>query len=553
MMTINFSSAGGGWSEYVTERNAQNPRDKTKIEVIEGDFEFGDKLCKANKYKESYYRIVLAFKGKPSKEVMLKAYEEFKKKWFVGLNKNEYHIDSIFHFDTENYHIHIRVPKQNLLTNTHLQLYMHSIDMPRKQLLQDYISLKYDLPIAREKKKQLIQKNKKVEYIKSWREKNKLPPFNFTKRKDRQIQETKIFVYLKSGYDNKAFTSINDVKEELKKNGLKIAKADYDRTAQAHYITVQDSKGKKLKLRGELFNPATYHKEDKSIEVTTTPEVRLKQVKRELRLANEARYRKCQKLFDKQRAKANIENQQIKNKGNLNELTKPQHTRARSISKPDIEKPANAKHIHDMPILSEISMVRPRRNQMLLPSDEQSYLYRGRATDRRVRRTNTSTSRTESPSRGKLNDSTRADAERSPRERLIKEYEARSRAIEATRQARERVLEEFRNANSDIQSRHRSNTEDICREYEQQHSKFAKELFGAIRTAINNTKEFITKLFRVEKTATTVEEKVKPTEATQSPLTTEEVPLNKEGLEEEWGKLVENSEKKLTNNNPKLS
>jgi len=329
-MTINFSSAKSGWSQYVTNGTKIKPRDKEKIEIIEGDFELGDKLCENNKYEESYYRIVLAFKGKPSKEVMLKAYEEFKKKWFVGLDQDEYHINSIFHFDTDNYHIHIRVPKQNLLTNTHLQLYMHSIDMPRKQLLQDYISLKYNLPIAREEEKPLTQKSKKVEYIKSWREQHNIKPFNFSKRKEKQAQEAKILEYLKSGYEVKSITSLDEVKEELKKLKLKVVNEGYDKTKQFHYITVADSNNKKLRLKGELFSEELYSKTNTKVEIKDTEEVRLQQVKRELRQANEARYKKCQELFSKQRIKAETELKNIFKKEKRNDTNRTNVTRSTS-------------------------------------------------------------------------------------------------------------------------------------------------------------------------------------------------------------------------------
>ena len=139
-MTIKVESGQSGWGNYVLYGTKEVPRDTDKVEFLEGDIPLGDRLCESNNYQESYYRIVLGFEGKPSDEVMKSAYDDFKKEFFVGFKPDEYHIDAVVHKDTDNYHIHIRVPKQNLKTDTHLQLYMDKYDRPRKELIQDYIS-----------------------------------------------------------------------------------------------------------------------------------------------------------------------------------------------------------------------------------------------------------------------------------------------------------------------------------------------------------------------------------------------------------------------------
>ena len=338
-MTINIESGKSGWGQYVVNGTTEKPRDKSKVEIIDGDIELGDQLCKNNKYEESYYRIVLSFENKPSDEVMLSAYQDFKKEFFTGLSEDEYHIDAVVHKDTDNYHIHIRVPKQNLLTNTHLQLYMHKIDMQRKEAIQDYISLKYGFNIAREKKKD-IKQTKKVEYINSWREQHNIKPFNFSKRKEKQIQEANIYDYLQSGIKANSISSLSDVKQELEKLNLKIINEGFDRTKQFHYITVADQGGKKLRLKGEIFNKDyKYNHSNKALQDTNEIEVRLRQAKRRLRLENEKRYKKCKELFDKQREKARQEQHQLqeqfkhKNIGEINDSTRTT-TREREEEKP---------------------------------------------------------------------------------------------------------------------------------------------------------------------------------------------------------------------------
>ncbi len=180
-MTINITSGSSGWGNYVLYGTKDKPRDSEKVQFLEGDIGVGDRLSESNNYEESYYKIVLAFEGKPDDEVIKNAYEDFKKEFFVGFNRDEYHIDAVIHKDTDNYHIHCRVPKQNLKTDTHLQLYMDKIDRPRKQLIQDHISLKYGFAIARETNREVF-KEQAHEYINKWREVHNQKTFNIKKK-----------------------------------------------------------------------------------------------------------------------------------------------------------------------------------------------------------------------------------------------------------------------------------------------------------------------------------------------------------------------------------
>lgn len=165
-MIISVNSGSKGWSEYVIDGTKEKPRDKSKVYVLDGDLKLGDFLCKQNKYEDNYYSIVIGLKGKPNDEVIEEVYKDFKKHFFQGLYKDEYHIDAVVHKDTDDYHVHVRIPKQNLLTNTHLQLYYDKVDRKRKELIQDYISLKYGFEIAREtSKKVLVTGNKTIDSI----------------------------------------------------------------------------------------------------------------------------------------------------------------------------------------------------------------------------------------------------------------------------------------------------------------------------------------------------------------------------------------------------
>jgi len=532
-----MGAASSGWSQYVTQGTEQKPREQDKIKIIEGDFKLGDKLCEANKYEESYYRIVLAFEGKPSEEVMLKAYEDFKKEMFVGINKDEYHIDSIFHFDTDDYHIHIRVPKQNLLTNTNLQLYMDSIDRPRKQLIQDYISLKYGFKIAREEQKE-IKVNTKVQAIEKWREERNIKPFDFSIRKEKQLQEAELNQHIKSLVDENKINSTDDIKKELESLDLKVLKFDRDRTKEFSYVTIADQKDKKLRLKGELYNPKFYEEKTKNVEVQTTEEVRLKQVKRELRLANEARYKKCSKLFDKQRARADLENRNIiLNKGNTNarELTKPQQTRAvhQSDNSRTTERDTT-KRTNDLRTLSQVGLVSKQSTTMLLHRNEPNKLERRDRDNNRLRQPDTSNSRTTSKpttKRGELNDSTRTNAQtsqsqstatrteqrparaRSTRRRAIALYKERIAAFEEIRQARERVLRENERAATTMRTNIAFDNFTNRNEYENLFNRIARNLKSTkdkILAKVTELKnKYISFFSKVEKKEPILSEKTK--------------------------------------------
>ena len=195
-MTINIESGSSGWGNYVLYGTKDKPRDSEKVQFLEGDIALGDRLSQSNNYEESYYKILLAFEGKPSDEVIKSAYEDFKKEFFVGFKRDEYHIDAVVHKDTDNYHIHCRVPKQNLLTDTHLQLFMDKIDRPRKQLIQDHISLKYGFEIAREKDRKIFkEENTKINIINQWREEHNQKPFDLKSKDGQKEAENQINSY----------------------------------------------------------------------------------------------------------------------------------------------------------------------------------------------------------------------------------------------------------------------------------------------------------------------------------------------------------------------
>lgn len=335
-MTINITSGSSGWGNYVLYGTKDKPRESDKVELIEGDIALGDRLSQSNNYEESYYKIVLAFEGKPDDEVIRGAYEDFKKEFFVGFKPDEYHIDAVVHKDTDNYHIHCRVPKQNLLTDTHLQLYMDKIDRPRKELIQDHISLKYGFNIARETNREVF-KEQAHEQINKWREQHNQKPFDFKTKQGQKEAEAQINSYVSDLIKSELISSQNDVKSTLEDLGLKVERFGHDIKKDFSYVTVSNETGK-LRVKGDVYNDKFYehNREDRTAQINNNQRIiaerephqeRIKTVRAELNRANEKRFKTVTKLFKHSRARAEREHKQTLEVGRVESLNNSKHNK----------------------------------------------------------------------------------------------------------------------------------------------------------------------------------------------------------------------------------
>lgn len=347
-MTINITSGSSGWGNYVLYGTKEKPRDSEKVQFLEGDIALGDRLSQSNNYQESYYKIVLAFEGKPSDEVIKSAYEDFKKEMFVGFNRDEYHIDAVVHKDTDNYHIHCRVPKQNLVTDTHLQLYMDKIDRPRKELIQDHISLKYGFNIARETNREVF-KEQAYEHINKWREKHNQKPFDFSNKKAQAEAEAQINGYLSELIKSGLIEKREDISTTLKELGLNIEKENgLDLKKDFAYTTVSNETGK-LRIKGEIHHDRfyTHNQKDRSSQIDNNKRIiaerepnqeRIKEVRAELNRANEKRFKTVTKLFKHSRERAEREHSKTFEVGRVESLNSSKHIKhSHSSSSNDID------------------------------------------------------------------------------------------------------------------------------------------------------------------------------------------------------------------------
>lgn len=235
-----INGASTGWGNYVLNGTKKKPRDHNKIKVLKGDIEFGDRITNTTSYKQNAYSIVIGFKGKPDNETIESSLDDFEKMFMYGFSKDEYHMDAVLHQDTDNYHIHIRIPKLNLKTGTQLQLYMDRQDRKRVNLIRDFIDIKYNLESPLNNKK-LIKEQNKVKY------------FDLSKPKIRQQSESAINDYIRELHQADFINSLDDIKNILKETGLIVHKTGHDFAKNFHYITVSNESGK-IRLKGDLYN-----------------------------------------------------------------------------------------------------------------------------------------------------------------------------------------------------------------------------------------------------------------------------------------------------------
>ena len=232
-MIINFKTGSSGWANYVENGTKQKPRDKSKIEVIDGDLKLAEYIASQNKFSGEYYKILISAEKKISNEEMKKIYFDAKKLIFHGLNEDEYYSSAIIHQDTDTTHVHVNVPKQNLLTGQHLQLYMHGIDTKRIEAIQDSVALKYNLKTIAESKP-TIQKPKEYAFEKQREERNQ-EPFKFTlfSKKEKAHAENEVKQLVQDNI--KTLNSLDDVKDLIhQRTNLKVVNDGYDRKKGAN-------------------------------------------------------------------------------------------------------------------------------------------------------------------------------------------------------------------------------------------------------------------------------------------------------------------------------
>jgi len=242
-MLILFAGTNDGWGNYVINGTRKKPRNHEKVKVLKGDITLGDHITNHPNYRQNAYSIILSFKGKPAIEVMEKVLTEFEQLFMHGFEAYEYHFDAVLHMDTDDYHIHVRIPKFNLYTETQLQLYLDKKDRYRVNLIRNLIDMKYHLESPKNNR-QFIREEQGL-HTTQWKKSNK--------QESRKMSRSVINNFIRELHQASLINSLSDVKNVLEDANLKIINTGYDYSRDLYYITVQN-KSKKIKLTGDIYS-----------------------------------------------------------------------------------------------------------------------------------------------------------------------------------------------------------------------------------------------------------------------------------------------------------
>lgn len=253
-MIASVDSGFAGWSEYTLGKDYDRPG----ATLIEGDPELGDLLCEQSQYSNgNYFRFVLSFSREElnpddpaDRERGREIAKEFFSKLMHGYREDEYHLDLVEHIDNGILHYHARIPKQNLLTGTKLEVYYHKRDLNFKKAIIDWQAAKHGLLRGEDRRR--VRPTDRKEIIEKWREERGKPEPKFKTKKERRENEAEIASYIEELTTAGLINSLDEVKALVESLGLKIEKADYDRGKGFHYFTVVNKTGK-MRIKGDYY------------------------------------------------------------------------------------------------------------------------------------------------------------------------------------------------------------------------------------------------------------------------------------------------------------
>lgn len=264
-MIIKINGTNEGWGEYVLNGTKSKPRDHKKIKVLRGDIQLGDIITDHPNYHQNAYSIILSFKGKPKLELMNGVLNDFEKLFMHGFDAHEYHFDAVLHEDTDDLHIHIRIPKFNLLTGTQLQLYLDKKDRKRVNLIRNLLDIKYGLENPQNNRK--LIKDEQEHQIEKWNEK-------FTKNSSKDIK-LHLHNITRELHQAGLLNSLDDVQQILEELSCKVIKTGHDSYRDFHYLTVKYN-GTKIRLIGDIYHEGFWHNspESRALQITTNKQNR---------------------------------------------------------------------------------------------------------------------------------------------------------------------------------------------------------------------------------------------------------------------------------------
>jgi hypothetical protein len=256
-VSITNSANGGGWFPYVLIKNGEVRREAI---LLDGDPVLGNVICNSLNYKSgNAVNFVISF----AKEDHVTQAEgrviarEFMQSFMHGFNEDEYHLDLVEHNDTDHLHYHARIPKVNLLTNTQLKLYWHKTDLTYKKAVIADVCNKYELVTGEEMKNTVPNPMHKLNQINKWREQHSQELLDLSSKKLRAVAEKQIGEYIGQMNTVGLINSLYDVKSEVINMGFDVVNEGYDRSSEFHYITIENESGK-VRLKGDIYAEEFY-------------------------------------------------------------------------------------------------------------------------------------------------------------------------------------------------------------------------------------------------------------------------------------------------------
>lgn len=241
-MIIIVNSGSGNLADYLIN-GINKKRDKEKVFILDGDLNLSKKISENTKYKDKHFHIIVSLKNKYDNESASKIYNDFKKELLNAYREDEVNISAVLHQDTNNTHFHCMIPKQNLLTNTKLDLYFDKRDRIRFELIRDYLDTKYNLESPTIKNLKPIDKTNAI--TKNW----KIDTQSIKTKKDKAQFEQEFLNQIYSNMHH--FETHNELLKYLEDN-MNI-KFGYDYKNDKFYATIKQS-GTKQRIFSEIFN-----------------------------------------------------------------------------------------------------------------------------------------------------------------------------------------------------------------------------------------------------------------------------------------------------------
>lgn len=225
-----------------------NPQTRQGARLLQGNPELLRDIANSLPFKHTYTTGALSFKERADEltdEQKQDIMTDFEKTLFADMDKQRYAITWIEHTDKDRLELNFFIAKVDLATGKSFTPYYDKADRKRMSCFRDYINTKYNLSNPLDPKHRQSTQNTNP----NWR----YTPSNATKKDIIASIDDNLTVLFVRGKLN----SRQDVEQALTDNGYTITRnKGFDSVSIKH---PHDPKGKNIRLKGYLFEQATYN------------------------------------------------------------------------------------------------------------------------------------------------------------------------------------------------------------------------------------------------------------------------------------------------------